>query len=452
MVVNNKEVISAVTEADLRLIRFLYCDPSGVIRGKTVHSSQISSKISEGVGLTRAQNAVNLFEELVQVDGMEPVGEVRIVPDSNTYTELPWLNRTASMLSDLREQDGSDWAGCTRSVLKRAIEKAREAGIQIFAAFESEFYLAEDTGAGPQPWANGPCYSTAGMDRASSVVDDMVDNLTDQGFIVEQAINEYGPGQQEIVLRYTDALGAADQHLKFRDTVRGTAEVQHGLSASFAPKPFVDGIGSGAHLHFSLWSLDGKTNLLHNPAAQTEISEMGKNFVAGLLDHLPAVIALTCPAYVSYQRLKPHSWAGSTISWGYDNRECAVRVASPFTGREAESINLELKTSDGTSNPYLALAAVILAGLDGVARKALPPKPAHRDPVLLSPEEKVACDIRPLPSSQLEALDALEKDSVISAGLGELMMRCVLATRRAEAARALANGDEWARLATFSTY
>ena len=449
---NNKEVLKVVADSDLRLVRFLYCDPAGVIRGKTVHSSQFESKLTEGVGLTRAQNAVNLFEELIQVDGMEPVGEVRIIPDSATYSQLPWLNRTASMLSDLHEQDGSEWGGCTRSVLKRAIEKAREAGIQIFAAFESEFYLAEDQGEGLKPWANGPVYSSSGMDRASAVVDDMVDNLTDQGFIVEQAINEYGPGQQEIVLRYTDALAAADQHLKFRDTIRGTAEVQHGLTASFAPKPFVDGIGSGAHLHFSLWSLDGKTNLLHNPAIQTEISELGKNFVAGLLDHMPAVIALTCPSFVSYQRLKPHSWAGSTISWGYDNRECAVRVASPFAGREAESINLELKTSDGTSNPYLALASVILAGLDGIAKKSTPPKAAHRDPALLTSQEQKDCNIRPLPASQLEALDALEKDSVITSGLGDLMLRCILATRRAESARATKEGDEWARLATFSTF
>ena len=449
---NSKEVLADVKDRNTRLIRFLYCDPSGVIRGKTVHASQFESKLEEGVGLTRAQNAVNLFENLIQVDGMEPVGEVRIIPDPATFTQLPWLNRTASMLSDLREQDGSEWGGCPRTVLKHAIETARQAGIQIFAAFESEFYLAHDVGEGPTPWANGPVYSSAGMDRASTVIDDMVDNLTDQGFIVEQAINEYGPGQQEIVLRYTDALAAADQHLKFRDTIRGTAEVGHGLFASFAPKPFVDGIGSGAHLHFSLWSLDGKVNLLHNPTSQREISDVGKSFVAGLLEHMHAVVALTCPSFVSYQRLKPHSWAGSTISWGYDNRECAVRVASPFTGRESESINLELKVSDGTSNPYLALTAVILAGLDGIRRDLTPPKPAHRDPLLLTTQEQLDCNIRPLPGTQIEALAALEKDDVLCQGLGELMLRCIVATRTAESARAVQEGDEWARLATFSVF
>jgi len=449
---DKSEVVESAKVNDIRLIRYLYCDLAGVIRGKTVHGSQLAGKIDEGVGLTRAQNAVNLFEDLVPVDGMEPVGEVRIIPDPNTFTVLPWLDRTASMFSDLREQDGSEWGGCTRSVLKRALATAATQDIEVMAAFESEFYLAEMGSSGPTPWRNGPCYSSSGMDRASSVVDTMVDNLTSQGIVVEQAINEYGPGQQEIAIRYGEALAAADSHLKFRDTIRGTAEVQYGLLASLAPKPFVDGIGSGAHLHFSLWSKSKKVNLLYNPEDPTTLSDFGRSFVAGVLDHLPALLALTCPSFVSFHRLKPHSWAGSTISWGYDNRECAVRVASPFKGREMESINLELKTCDGSTNPYLALAGVILAGLDGVARGLEAPAPAAHDPVLLNDEEKLACNIRFLPKSQLEALDALENDVVLTEGLGELMTRAYLATRRAENAKASDLGDEWARLNTFSTF
>jgi glutamine synthetase len=447
-----KDALAIAAESDTRLIRFLYCDPAGVIRGKTVHASEFPTKISEGVGLTRAQNAVNLFEDLIYVDGMEPVGEVRIIPDPNTYTNLPWLDRTAGMFSDLREQDGSEWGGCTRSVLKRVIANAKEQGIKVMAAFESEFYLAEQTPDGPKPWRNGAVYSSAGMDRASDVVDVMVDNLVAQGIVVEQAINEYGPGQQEISIKYTDALAAADQHLKFRDTIRGTAEVQFGLLASLAPKPFADGIGSGAHLHFSLWSDDGKTNLLYNKDEPTRLSAFGLSFVAGVLDHLPALIALTCPSVVSFHRLQPHAWAGSTISWGYDNRECAVRVASPFAGREMKSINLELKTCDGSANPYLALAGLITAGLDGVARGLVPPAPAQHDPTLLTEADTIASDIRPLPPTQLAALTALENDELLADAMGELMLRCLLATRRAENAKAEENGAEWARLATFSTF
>jgi glutamine synthetase len=232
-----KEVLKVAQENDLRLIRFLYCDLAGVIRGKTVHASQLDSKIFEGVGLTRAQNAVNLFEELVSVDGMESVGEVRIVPDADTFAILPWLDRTGAMLSDLEEKDGSEWGGCTRSVLKRALASLDAQGIEMMSAFESEFYLATPSESGPVPWMNGPCYSSSGMDRASEVTDRMVDNLTSQGIIVEQAINEYGPGQQEIAIKYGPALQSADRHLQFRDTIRGTAEVEFGLLASLAPKP-----------------------------------------------------------------------------------------------------------------------------------------------------------------------------------------------------------------------
>jgi glutamine synthetase len=449
----NKDAILKTSETEnLRLIRFLYCDLAGVIRGKTVHASQLDSKIVEGIGLTRAQQAVNLFDDLVPVTGMEPVGEVRIVPDQSTFTVLPWLDRTASMLSDLREKDGSEWAGCTRSVLKRAIAKLDASGIEMMSAFESEFYLATNGEKGPVPWQNGPCYSSSGMDRASEVIDLMVDNLTDQGIVVEQAINEYGPGQQEIAIKYGPALKSADQHLQFRDTIRGTAEVQFGLLASLAPKPFKDGIGSGAHLHFSLWDKKRNLNLLFNEDDVTKISKFGEAFVAGVLDHLPGLLALTCPSYVSHLRLQPHAWAGNTISWGYDNRECAVRVASPFKGREMQSINLELKACDGSANPYLALAGVILAGMDGVERGLVAPKPANLDPNLLSDEEKIACGIKPFPNSQLAALDALEADVILMNGLGDLLGLAYLAIRRAENAKATLKGEEWARLTTFSTF
>lgn len=436
--------------AQMRTVRFIYCDPSGVIRSKATTGPLFEGKATEGIGLTRAQNAVNLFEDLVHVDGMEPVGEVRIIPDLNSYTELPWLNRTASVVSDLRMPDGSEWGGCTRTVLKNALAAAADMGIEVMAAFENEFYVAEGTPANPIPWADGACYSSAAVDRASGLIDDIVDNLTAQGYIVEQVINEYGPGQLEIVIKYDEALRSADNQLKYRDTVRGTAQVGHGLMASFSPKPYPDKVGSGAHLHFSLWN--GDRNLLYNADEPTKISELGGAFIAGLLEHLPALVALTCPSFVSYERLAPHAWAGSTVAWGYDNRECTVRVASPFAGREEQSTNIELKSSDGSANPYLALAGVIHAGLDGIRRGLVPPAPAEHDPALLTGAEREASNVRPLPATQAEALDLLEQDSVLMDGLGDLMGRLYLAVRRAENAKGEANGIEWARAATFNVY
>jgi glutamine synthetase len=446
-------MLADVAEHDVRLVRFLYCDPSGVIRGKQVAAGRLAGKASEGLGLTRAQNAVNIFEDLVPVEGMEPVGEIRIVPDVSTYKRLPWLDgRVASVLCDQLDHDGEDWGACSRSFLKRAIASAADMGVRVFAAFENEFYLAERTPDGVRPWADGPVYSSAGLDRAAAVMLDISEALLAQGLVVEQVINEYGRGQQEISIRYADALAAADNQLTFRDTVRGVAEVRHGLLASMAPKPFADQVGSGAHLHFSLWDAAGETNLMGAADDPFDISPVGRSFLAGLLEHLPALVALTCPSYLSYERLQPHAWAGSTVSWGFDNREAAVRVASPFAGREAESANAELKSCDASSNPYLALGGLIVCGLDGIRRGLQLPEPARRDPANLRADEARACGVRPLPADQGEALDLLADDEVLGDALGELLLRALLAVRRAEYARARSEGSEWVRAATFTAF
>ena len=432
---NPDDVVARAAADGVRLVRFLYCDPSGVIRGKNVHVDRLAGKLREGVGLTRAQNAVNMLEQLIDIEGMAPVGEVRVVPDPDTYTVLPWVSRTAGLVCDQLDHDGLDWGCCPRSFLRRVIGIAADRGIRVMASFENEFYLAEERDGSVVPYGNGPVYSSAGMDRAAAVMLDIVDALEAQGIEVEQAINEYGPGQQEIAVRYRDALAAADQQVKFRDTVRGVAEVGHGLIASFAPKPYADGIGSGAHIHFSLWTLDGQQNLLYDAEAGPDrlLSGVGRAFVAGVLDHLPALVALTCPSYNSYERLAPDAWAGSTVSWGLDNREATVRVASSFWGREAESTNVELKACDPSCNPYLALGGLILAGLDGISRGLEPPEPAWSNPARMSADERARCGVRPLPASLREALANLQADPVLFAGLGDLLARCLVAVRTAEA-------------------
>lgn len=442
------EVAARAREDGVRLVRFLYCDPSGVIRGKNVHIDRLATRMREGVGLTRAQNAVNMLEDFVEIEGLEPVGEIRVVPDPDTYTNLPWVPRTASLLCDQLGHDWTDWGCCTRSFLKRVIGLAQEAGIRVMASFENEFYLAQEVDGVVRPYGDGPVYSSAGMDRVADVMDDIVTALELQGMEVEQAINEYGPGQQEIAIRYADALRATDNQLKFRDTVRGVAEVQHQLIASFAAKPFADGIGSGAHIHFSLWSADGDQNLLYDATAgERLLSETGRRFVAGVLDHLPALVALTCPSFNSYERLQPRAWAGSTVSWGLDNRECSVRVASPFRGREMESTNIELKACDPSCNPYLALGGLILAGLDGLRRELQPPEPSTKDPSRMTAEERTRSGIMPLPGSLTEALAYLQADTVLFPALGDLLGRCLVGVRTAEVASLEAMTPDQARLA-----
>jgi glutamine synthetase len=382
---------------------------------------------------------------------MEPIGEIRVVPDLGTYRRLPYVPRVARVLCDQLGHDGQDWGCCGRSYLKSAVAAAADLGITVKAAFEDEFYLATGTPEDPQPFGNGPCYSTAGLDRAADVLIDIVDALTAQHVVVEQVLNEYGPGQQEISVRYTDALAAADQQVIVRDTIRAVAEVRHGLMASFAPKPYPDKIGSGAHIHFSLWDADG-TNLIAHPNDPFDIGGVGASFVAGILEHLPALVALTCPSFQSYDRLSPAAWAGSTVSWGFDNREATLRVSSPFAGREAESANAELKASDSSANPYLALGGLMYSGLDGVRRGLTLPEPARSDPAKMTPAELASCGVRPLPATQVAALDALAADTLLTGSLGDLLARCIQATRRAEAQTAAELGRAAANAAIFTVF
>ena len=434
---NVKEVAAAARQADVKLIRFEYCDVSGVARTKAIHVSQLERKLTEGVSLTRAQMAINLLEQLIHVDGMEPVGEIRLVPDPATFTVLPWVPASASVLCDQLGHDRVDWGACPRSYLKSIVERASRLGLRVQAAFENEYYLArEDPGSatGFAPYdapGHAPVYSSIGHDFTAALMVETTDALEAQGLIVEQAINEYGAGQQEISIRHADALTAADNQMKFRDTVRGVA-LKNGLLASFAPKPFPDQAGNGAHIHFSLWAADGEQNVFHDARGRYGLSDTGFAFIGGVLAHLPALVALTAPTVNSYRRLQPRFWSSAYTAWGPDNREGAIRVPSQRRGIEMESTNLELKPSDPSSNPYLSLGALLAAGLDGIQNKRDPGEPTLVDPDTLSDDERRRRGIRRLPTSLGEALDALERDDVLRAALGETLAKEYLTVKRSE--------------------
>jgi glutamine synthetase len=364
------------------------------------------------------------------------------VPDPGTFTVLPWSAGSASVLCDQLGHDRRNWGACPRSYLKDMIGRAAAMGIMVQAAFENEYYLAREEDGQFVPFdtaTHAPVYSAIGHDLGDRITADTVDALEAQGMGVEQAINEYGPGQREISVRYAGALAAADQQMKFRDTVRGVAW-QHGLLASFAPKPYPEHIGSGAHVHFSLWDTGGERNLLYDPGADRCLSRLGRQFIAGVAEHLPALVALTAPSFNSYRRLQPSAWASATTAWGFDNKEAALRVASPFYQREEQSYNIEFKSSDASANPYLALGALIGCGLDGVARELDPGEPAEHDPVRMSPGELDRGKVRPLPATMAAALDELDKDEFLTGGMGDLLARCYLAVRRSEE-RAFAERD-----------
>lgn len=427
------EVVAAARRQGVKLIRFEYCDVSGVARTKAISVAHLASKLVEGVSLTRAQMSINLLEQMVHIEGMEPVGEIRLVPDPGTFSVLAWAPGSASVLCDQLDHDRQDWGGCPRSYLKGVLARAGEHGLYVQATFENEYYLAREQDGRYVPsdlTDHAPVYSAIGHDLHADLMMETIDALEAQGIVVEQAINEFGRGQQEISVRHTDALRAADNQMKFRDTVRGVA-LRHGLLASFAPKPFPDEIGSGAHVHFSLWDGGGRS-VLYDPEADRGLSALGRRFLAGITEHLPALVALTAPSYNSYRRMKPGAWAAATSSWGFDNKEVALRVVSPFYRREEQSFNVEFKTSDASANPYLSLGALIACGLDGIERGLTLGEPCEHDPARLSAEELERSRVRPLPATMGAALDALEQDSYLLGTMGELLRRCYLGVRRAE--------------------
>jgi glutamine synthetase len=434
--VNHEQVVNACIAAGVRLTRFLYVDNGCTIRGKLVPTEWLRGRLTSGQGLTVAMQAMNLLDQLQPVDGMGPVGEIRLVPDPESFVILPYAPNSAALLCDMIALDRTPWAACPRSFLKRMIARAADHGLTVQAAFEGEFSLFRRTGDGSaldhyQPIDTGLCFSTTAMHAAAPVIDAIMAAFAAQQIAVDAYYPELGHGQHEMPLRHASALRAADNQIWFRETVRSVA-ANHGLVASLAPKPKPDQAGNGCHIHWSLWDAAGQTNLLYDAADRFHLSKLGYHFIAGVLSHLPGLLALTTPSYNSFRRLQPHFWSSAYTAWGPDNREAAVRVASGAWGDEAATINLELKASDASNNPYLALGGLIAAGLDGVARGLEPGAAALIDPGNFSDAERAQRGIARYPTTQAEALDALEKDAVLLDALGAPLATAYLAVKRSE--------------------
>ncbi|HKC74345.1 MAG TPA: glutamine synthetase family protein [Chloroflexota bacterium] len=427
------ETVEQAEDADLALVRFLWCDNAGAVRGKMTGLRTLAARMTSGIGLTVAMQAMNMLDHLQAVEGLGPVGEVRLVPDPASFVLLPYAEGQGAMMCDLMTLDGRPWGACPRSFLKRQIARLAEHDLQLQAAVEGEFLLAYDDDGRLVPVDEALCFGAAAMNAAATYVSALVDALERQGLALEQYYPELGHGQQELSVQHAAALRAADDAVTVRETVRGIASL-HNLQASFAPKPLADQAGNGAHIHFSLWDPSGEVNTFYDPDGRYNLSPLGRQFIAGVLAHLAGLVALTCPTVNSYRRLQPRSWASAFTCWGPDNREAAVRVASPFRGAESTSVNAELKAADGSCNPYLALGGLIAAGLDGIARALDPGDPVLVDPAAFSEQERERLGIHRLPASLGEALDALQRDTVLTTALGPLLLASFTAVKRGEIA------------------
>jgi glutamine synthetase len=422
-----KKLAKRLKKNAIQFVRILWCDNANLIRAKAFHTHFLADHQTQGIGISAAQQAIPvLYDAVVPDSGLSPVGEAWLQPDWSTLIPLPYSPGHARVMGDLI-QHGQPWAYCPRTFLKRMLSQAEDLGFQIMSAFENEFYLLHPNTDNPIPADTTPFASTRAIDLNHAIINDITTALIAQGIRVERYYAESGHGQHEFAIRYTHALQAADQQIAFRETIHAIAH-RHNLRASFLPKLFPNQAGSGCHLHLSLWQ-HGQ-NILPSYETPWELSLPARSFIAGILHHLPALMALTTPSSNSYRRLQPHHWSGAYRCWGIDNREAALRVPSNPT--LPSPTHLELRTIDASANPYLALGSTIAAGLDGIRQGLELGEPVAIDPGHFSEEDRHHLGIDRLPQNLGDAIAHLSQNEILRNALGAELSQAYLAVRKAE--------------------
>ena len=370
-----------------------------------------------------------MYDATAPDSGITAVGEVRMKPDWTTLTNIPYSKGHARVMINMYEENGDPSGLCPRLFLKRMTDEAAKEGIYIKAGFENEFILLQRTTDGSVKPVDDTVYaSTLSMDINCDVMTDILDALVKQGVDIELYHPEAANGQQEISIRYSDVLRAADQQVIVRETVKAVA-LKHNMIATFLPKVFQEQAGSGTHIHLSLHTKDGK-NIVPSETKEDEISEVTGHFIAGMLEHLSGLMAVSVPTTNSLRRIAPCFWSGAFKIWGYGNREAAIRV--PSNACKPNPTHFELKTSDACGNPYFVLGAAIAAGMDGIKRNLPIPPPYQDDPGVLSEEELKKNNIIPLPRSVDLTAKALEEDKVLADAFGPRLTKAIVAVRRFE--------------------
>lgn len=406
-----------------RLLACSFVDGAGVDRVKAVPIGRLESVHRNGIGISETFATFAVDDHIA--DGAEstgPSGDMRLVPDLAAAVVLHGTpGGWAWAPVDQVGQDLSPMPHCPREALRHASARLAAQGLAMRAAFEVEFTLF---GLDGQPAHRGPGYSVHALIDLEEVLLDLTDALHAQGADVQTVHPEYAMGQCEVSTGVLDPLGAADRLVMVRHTIRRVAR-RHGLRACTAPIAVHGEVANGCHLHLSLWRDD--INLCFDSGSG--MTPEAGNFAAGLVAHLPAATALYAPSVPSYQRLQPSNWAGAFACWGWENREAAVRaILGPTTSRD-RSANLELKCVDPSANPYIAVAAAIHSGLDGIGRQLPLPDPVQVDPATLSAEQLSEAGIVQLPSTLGLAIDTLVGSTVLRDELGKGLLDSLLATR-----------------------
>jgi len=431
------DVLDEIEEQDIDFLRLQFTDILGTVKNVSVPARQAEKAFTEGIYFDGSS-----IEGFVRIQE----SDMRLKPDPDTFAILPWQNRedgaSARMICDVIDTStGEPFEGDPRRVLKNALERADELGYTVNAAPEPEFFLFEEDEEGRATTETGDYggyFDLAPKDLASDVRRDIIYGLEEMGFEIEASHHEVARGQHEINFEYDDALTTADNVGTFRTVVRAIA-AQHDQHATFMPKPIPKINGSGMHTHLSLFTEDGE-NAFHDDTDEFNLSEEAHAFIAGILEHAPAITAVANPTVNSYKRLVPGYEAPVYVAWSDRNRSALIRKPA---ARVPAASRVELRSPDPSCNPYLALAVMIHAGLDGIERDLECPDPVRENIYEFDEQKREKYGINTLPSNLGEAVDALEEDEVIYSALGDHVASKFVEAKRQEFEEYLIDVSEW---------
>ncbi len=423
------EKIEAARAGGIRFIQLQFTDILGIVKAVTIPIHRLEDAVTHGTWFDGS--SIEGFTRIAESDQY-------LMPDMGTFAEIPWQTAsdgrgTARVICDVFTPSGQPFVGDPRHVLRRQVERARKLGYIVNMGPELEFFLFrrdEEGRVAPLPHDLAG-YFDFSTDLAQEVRQDMVDALEAFGIKVEAAHHEVAAGQHEIDFEYSDALTTADNAVTFKFALKAIAQ-QHGLYATFMPKPIYGINGSGMHTHQSLWSMKAKRNAFADPKAKYGLSEVARSYMAGILAHAKGMIAVLAPTVNSYKRLVPGYEAPTYITWGRTNRSALIRVPMISPGKSIEGTRAELRCPDPSSNTYLAFAVMIAAGLDGVERGLKLADPVEESLFEMDASRVAEKGIRELPGTLGEAIDELERDKVISEALGEHVLSHFVEAKRAE--------------------
>ena len=425
---NNNDLIKRMKQDNVKFISFQFTDVNGVVKSVDGPLKQIEKALDDGIWFDGS--SVEGFARIQESD-------MHLVIDPDTYAILPWTPadmKRARVLCDIYLPNGDPFEGDPRGVLKRQLARLREErNFVMNVGPEPEFFLFLQNGSEsirPVPHDIGGYFDFSANDEAVQVRTELMAALDEMGLEVEVGHHEVALGQHEIDFHFADALKTADNVLTLKYAVKAIA-AQHGLVASFMPKPIFGINGSGMHCHQSIYNQQGE-NLFYNAEDPFNLSELAYHFIAGQLDHARALSALLAPTVNSYKRLVPGYEAPVYIGWAQVNRSALIRIPQPMPNNK-NTVRIELRCPDPSTNPYLAFNAMLAAGLDGVDRKLACPQPLNRVNVYeLSDEQRQNLGIEMLPGSLYEALRAFEADPVLQDALGSSITETFINARNTE--------------------